>query len=83
MGKLHTLRRSIQRAPQAFMNEVPAFEQTGQTEPRFTEMQLVCSGAQFRDGQWQPVVVSDQRSLFPYRRFVRTTLQELGYEISR
>jgi hypothetical protein len=82
MGKLHTLRRAIQRAPQAFMNEVPAFEQTGQTEPRFTGMQLVCSGAQFCDGHWQPVVVSDQKSLFPYRRFVRTTLRALGHEIA-
>ena len=82
MGKLHTLRRAIQRAPRAFMNEVPAFEQTGQTEPRFTRIQFVCSGAQFCDGQWQPVVVSRQRSLFPYRGFVRTTLRELGYEIA-
>jgi hypothetical protein len=82
MGKLHTLRRAIRRNPKAFVSEVPAFEQEGRTEPRFTGMQLVCSGAQFRDGQWQAVVVSDQMSLFPYRRFVRATLRELGYEIS-
>jgi hypothetical protein len=83
MGKLHTLRRAIRRNPAAFVREMPSFEWAGVgVEPRFTGIRLVCSGAQFRDGQWQPTLVSAERSLFPYRRFVRSTLRTLGYDIS-
>ena len=82
MGKLHTLRRAIQRDPRGFMREVPVVEFAGKAEARFTGMQLVCSGAQFRDGQWQPTVVSDARVLFPYRRFVCSALRALGYDVS-
>jgi hypothetical protein len=65
------------------MREVPDLRQLGppyelRSHPGTL---LVCSGAQFHDGQWQPVVVSDRQTVFPYRRFIRATLGELGYEI--
>jgi len=83
MGKLHTLKRAIHRTPQAFMIEGPAFVQDKITlDIRFTGMKLYSLGAQVRDGQWQPVVLSDQKRKFPYRRFVRTTLRTMGYEIA-
>lgn len=82
MGNLHTLRRAIKRTPQKFMNEGRAFETVGHGIPRFTsKTQIVCLGAEFREGQWQPAVVNQQGHLFPYRRFVRATLRELGFEI--
>ncbi len=82
MGKLHTLRRAIRRNPQAFMRELPVFEQSGREEPRFTGIRLFSDGAQFRAGQWEPAVVNDHKVLFPYRRFVRSTLVSLGYDVA-
>lgn len=82
MGKLHTLKRAIQRNPKAFMSKGPVFAQEGYSEPRLVGTALYCSGAQFRGGQWSPTTVSDERVLFPYRRFVRSVLVELGYEIA-
>jgi len=81
MGKLHTLRRAIRRNPKAFMSEGPLFDPDGKAEPHLVGIWLFCSGAQFRDGQWQPTVVADNTSLLPYRRFVRLTLAELGYDV--
>ena len=81
MGKLHTLRRAIARNPQSFMSEKPVFESAGLAEPRFIGIRLFSSGAQFRDGQWHPTVVSDKHILFPYRCFVRAVLRSLGYDL--
>jgi hypothetical protein len=63
------------------MNEAPLLEQHGRSEPRCVRIRLFPSGAQFRGGQWEPTVVSEKRILFPYRRFVRSVLVELGYDV--
>jgi hypothetical protein len=63
------------------MSEGPLFEQNGQEEPRLVGLRNFASGAEFRDDQWQPTVVSKNRALFPYRRFVQATLSELGYDV--
>ena len=81
MGKLHTLKRAIRRNPKAFLREGPLFEPNGKAEPRLVGIRSFCSGAQFRDGQWQAAVVADNRALLPYRRLVRATLTELGYDV--
>ena len=81
MGKLHTLKRAVQRNPRAFLVDVPRLEQTGTGEPRFTGMLLFCSGASLHAGQWKPATVGDRQTRFPYRHFVRSALLELGYGI--
>src|SRR5215467_3525092 len=81
MGKLHTLRRAIRRNPKAFMTEGPLFEPNGQAEPRLVGIRSFCSGARFQNGQWEPVVVDNNRALFPYRALVRATLTEMGYDV--
>jgi hypothetical protein len=63
------------------MSEGPLFEQNGQEEPRLVGIRAFASGAEFREGQWQPAVVSGAQSLLPYRRFVKATLRELGYDV--
>lgn len=81
MGKLHTLRRAIRRDPKTFMSEGPLFEQNGREAPRLIGIRDFASGAEFREGQWQPTVISRAQSLLPYRRFVKATLSELGYDV--
>jgi len=81
MGKLHTLRRAIRRDPKTFMSDGPLFEQNGQKEPQLVGVRAFVSGAEFRDGQWQPTIVSTAQTLLPYRRFVKATLRELGYDV--
>ena len=80
MGKLHTLKRAIQRNPKAFMSEGPLFVSISQEEPRLAGIRAFATGAEFRDGQWQPATVSTARALLPYRRFVKASLRELGYD---
>lgn len=69
MGKLHTLRRAVERDPDKFMTD---YGRAG--------IGIVVQGAIFRDGQWEPVVCDRERSrLFPYRKFVASVLRRLGY----
>jgi hypothetical protein len=63
------------------MSEAPLFEQDGREEPHLVGLRNFASGAEFRGNQWQPTVVSENRSLFPYRRFVQATLSDLGYDV--
>ena len=69
MGKLHTLRRAVERDPLKFTSN---YWQGG----------LSVQGAIFRAGQWEPIVSDSERSrLFPYRKFVRSELKRLGYKV--
>ena len=71
MGKLHTLRRAVERHPDKFMSDY-----------RAAGLGLNAQGATFRDGQWEPIVCDRERSrLFPYRKFVRGVLRRLGYDV--
>lgn len=71
MGKLHTLRRAVERQPDKFMHDY-----------RWAEMGLIAQGAIFRDGQWEPIVCDRERSrLFPYRKVVRSVLLRMGYDV--
>ena len=63
------------------MREVPHFISAEGGTPRYVGTRVICIGAQFRDGQWQPAYVNDDKVLFPYRRFVRSILRAMGYEI--
>jgi hypothetical protein len=63
------------------MSELPLFEQNGHDEPRLVGPRSFAAGAQFCDDQWRATVVSKNRALFPYRRFVKATLSELGYDV--
>jgi hypothetical protein len=81
MGKLHTLRRAIERNPAAFFNSGVVFRANKPgDEPRFVGLRPVCYGAQYSQGQWVPAVIDDRKVRFPYQRYVRTTLRALGYD---
>lgn len=71
MGKLHSLRRAIERHPEKFMSDY---------RPALTL--VIAQGAIFRDGQWEPTVCDRERSrLFPYGKFVMSVLRRLGYDV--
>ena len=71
MGKLHTLKRAVERHPEKFM-----------VDYRLAHMGIIAEGAIFRDGQWEPIVCDRERSrLFPYRKFVRSVLKQMGYDV--
>jgi hypothetical protein len=71
MGKLHTLRRAVERHPDKFINDY-----------RLAGMGVIAQGAIFRDGQWEPIVCDRETSrLFPYRKLVRSVLLGLGYDV--
>lgn len=67
MGKLHTLRRAIEREPDKWFHISRFF---GKTELR-------PHNAKFYGGQWIPN--RNWMSPFAYRRFVKKVLLELGY----
>lgn len=68
MGKLHTLRRAIERDPKKFFDTY--------------DWGVSVEGANFSEGQWEPMVCDRERSrLFPYRKFVKSVLKRLGYDV--
>ena len=79
MGKLHKLRRAIAREPDRFMYESLPFRFENY-RPVPTQTHFLCYGAGFREGRWQPVICHGDHS-WPYRRFVRSVLRSLGYDI--
>ena len=73
MGKLHTLKRAVERRPDKFINDYP-----------LAGGGVIAKGAIFRDGQWEPIVCDRERSrLLPYRKVVRSVLLRLGYDLRR
>lgn len=71
MGKLHTLRRAVERHPERFISDY-----------RSVGMGVIPQGAIFRGGQWEPIVCDRERSrLFPYRKFVRSVLRQMGFDV--
>ena len=68
VGKLHTLKRAVERHPMKFISD--------------HGWGALALGAGFREGQWEPIVCDRERSrLFPYQKFVRSVLKRLGYEV--
>jgi len=68
MGKLHTLKRAVEREPDKFMID--------------HGWGALALGARFREGQWEGIVCDRERSrLFPYQKFVRSVLRRLGYHV--
>lgn len=67
MGKLHTLRRAIQREPQKFIIKCGEISYT--------------SGAWFKDGAWLPS--NSLYYLTSYRRFVRSVLHHMRYYVEK
>lgn len=64
MGKLHTLRRAIERNPESWFYHV-----------RWNNT-VKAIGAEFYRGVWKPIYGWDKA---PYRSFVRYVLHDLGY----
>ncbi len=84
MGKLHTLRRAIERDPEKFTLVGPVLGKElpdGGVELGFHGFARVPLGAIFRDGQWHPARYGYATRPPAYRQFVRTVLREHGYQI--
>jgi hypothetical protein len=82
MGKLHTLRRAIERDPETFTLVGPLLGENrpdGTVALGFRGFVRIPLGATFRDGQWRPARYGDTARPLAYRQFVRKVLLDLGY----
>jgi len=68
MGKLHTLRRAIERNPKEWMHENYC-------------RKVVMSAKKTKTGQWVPFLGWCSKK--SYRSFVKHVLKELGYDVDQ
>lgn len=69
MGKLHTLKRAIQRHPEKYIVEFSGLKKT----------KYAVSGAFFSNGKWIPS--QKHWGYRSYQRFIAKVLKELGYDV--
>jgi len=73
MGKLHTLRRAIERDPRVFMVTYRPLH-----APPFGEAK---GATRWPSGQWDPYYNYSPWRKLPYSQFVRHVLKQIGYNI--